>query len=147
MIELDITAAEAIGRKIVKDGELPTYRKTFMLSITRTAQILGTSTKVVRQWEQNPRMTTRMHSMSAARLGQLTNQLDGLTLDLHQENLEPHDLVPLWYLASGLGISPNSPRLAQKCQAEEITCFDLGILGTYILRAQADALLQTKGIM
>lgn len=139
-MDLDILAAEALGRTIIRDGSLPTYRGKFTLSKTRLASILATSTQIISKWENNPSMADTMHSMSAAKIGQFAHQLDTEESRLAMEDVQPQDLIPLANLAARMGLSPRSERVTQKCQTGELTCYNLPLLGTYVPRQQASVL-------
>jgi DNA-binding XRE family transcriptional regulator len=141
MIELDISAAEALGRETISTGRLASYRETFTLSRTRLAQVLGTSTKVIAGWEENPDMGKRMHSMSAVKLGELIHELNQITGNLP---VQVATLMPLPQLASRMGVSPNSSFLAAKCQTGELKCFSIGTLGTYVPREQAGLIILNR---
>jgi DNA-binding transcriptional regulator YiaG len=140
MIELDILAAEALGRQTVAHGSVQKYRQSFTLSRNRLAYILGTGSFVVGQWEDDPKRANTMHSMSAAKLGQLISQLDEQLKKLGDQGVDPEDLMPLGDLANMLGRSSSSPFIAQMCHTGKLTCFNLGVLGTYVPKAQVDAL-------
>lgn len=140
MIELDILAAEALGRETVAYGLISPFRTAFSLSRNRMAFLLATSSYVVGQWENDPDKANTMHSMSAAKLGQLAHQLKSTLVRLEQDDIDPSSLTPLADLANMLGRSASSPYMAELCQTGKLTCYDLGILGTYVPRVQADAL-------
>ena len=138
---LDLLEAETYGRSIIAtQGSLTRLRERYHLSIRRLAAHIDTASQVVKRWEAEPDSAKRMQSMTAIRLGQFADHLDQVEEQLQQQGITPKDLVPIGVLASDMGLSPSSRLIAEKCRTGELTCLQLGKLGTYIPVAQAAAL-------
>lgn len=147
MMETNILANENYGREAIEQGKLRQHRHLFSLSRTRTAQLLGTSTRTITQWEEmegSAPSTRKLYSMSAARIGQFLTTTEAIHQRLLSQDIDPAKLVPLSTLTALLGISVNSPLITNRCQTGALNCHDLGILGIYVPRDQAETLLNYK---
>jgi len=135
---------EQIGRHALADDELEYLRKLFTLSHSRLAGHLHTNTRTLKMWLTDPQVATRVHSTTAARIGEFCVELVSMAAKYGSQGIHIANLYPLSLLAGQLGRSVESPAFTQLCRTNAITCYDMGILGTYIPSDQVEALRGKK---
>jgi hypothetical protein len=144
-MELGFAEAVSTGRQAISDGGLEDVRTWLSLSYTRLATLLHTNSRTLKRWMSEPDFAARMHDTTAARIGQFTVDMLEKVRDLARDkDVMATDLYPLSLLAGQLGRSVTSPSFAEACRTGRITCFDMGILGTYIPKSQVDELRMKK---
>lgn len=143
-MELSFKDAASGGREFLDDGYLEDLRKHFTLSYTRMATFLHTNSKTLKRWMSEPEFAANIHDTTAARIGQFAYDLIMKIKELREQEIEICDLYPLSLLAGQMGRSITSPSFQRMCQSGEITCYDMGDLGVYIPKFQADKLKAAK---
>jgi hypothetical protein len=144
-MELGFAEAVSTGRQSIADGDLERVREWLSLSYTKLATLLHTNSRTLKRWMAEPEFAARMHDTTAARIGQFTVDMMTIIRDLARErHVMVIDLYPLSLLAGQLGRSVMSPSFTEACQTGRITCYDMGILGTYIPKSQVDELRTKK---
>lgn len=137
----DLADLERLGRvTVATEGRIAYVRDLLHLSRNRFGAFCGTSSKTVAAWEADPAASLRMTPRTARRVGEFYAWVESVLADLDDTDIDPRDLVPLSVVASRLGLGPQSHMLREKCRTGVIACKDLGMLGIYIPRAEADDL-------
>jgi hypothetical protein len=144
MENLSFAEAETIGRHALANAELEFLRNMFGLSYSRMAGHLHTNTLTLKRWVSDPEFASRIQATTAARIGQFCSDLVVLATDFGAKGIHVANLYPLSLLAGQLGRSVSSPAFTEMCQTGRITCYDMGILGTYIPQEQVDELKAAK---
>jgi len=139
-MQLPFKEAEDLGRLVLTDGTLVELQEWFTLSRSRLATALCTNTTSLKVWLSDPGYVTRIHATTAARVGEFAYQLGMRATDLLEEGVNVRDLYPLSLLAGQLGRSTSSPIFTEMCRTRRITCYDMGLLGTYIPKTEATRL-------
>lgn len=144
-MELGFAEAVSTGRQAISDGILEEVRDWLSLSYTKLATLLHTNSRTLKRWMAEPDFAARMHDTTAARIGQFAVDMLKSIRDLDRdEGVMVTDLYPLSLLAGQLGRSVTSPSFTEACRTGRITCYDMGILGTYIPKSQVDELRTKK---
>jgi fructose-1,6-bisphosphatase/inositol monophosphatase family enzyme len=144
-MELNFSEAVGIGRNALVNEDLETIREWFSLSYTRLANHLHTNSRTLKRWLSEPDFAAKIHDTTAARIGEFCSVMEGKAKDLlHDHQVKIYDLYPLSLLAGELGCSTTSPRFTEMCRTQQISCYDMGILGVYIPKTQAEALKGKK---
>lgn len=143
-MEIPFAKAEAVGRSCLENGELEELRGWCTLSYSRLAQHLLTNSKTLKRWLAEPEFARNIHATTAARIGEFMISTSVLVQLMLNEGVRVIDLYPLNLLAGQMGRSVNSPHFQELCRAKEITCYDMGPLGVYVPRVQAEELKGRK---
>ena len=134
---------ENIGRQEVEQGAITGLRMTSPRPPTRRSspKFSAPPRQVVKHWETEPECAVTMRRASAIRLGRLSEEVYRIARELLPE-VDINDLMPIAEFTSKLGLSPSSKLIAEKCHSGELTCYSIGPFGTYVPRAEVDAMLR-----
>ena len=120
-----------LGRAVVQDGRLAQLREQLGMSRNAIAEALLTSPITYSSWEAYP--DTRLWNSTAERIGAFYESVTAIL-----ETVDISSMVPLYYLASELGIPQEE--LMRRFRAGEYHAEDLGPLGLWISQSEYDKL-------
>ncbi|RPJ21202.1 MAG: hypothetical protein EHM35_18520 [Planctomycetaceae bacterium] len=117
-----------LGTQVIRSGWLRLVRDEFALSMVSLAQLLGTYAATVKTWEDGT--ATLVWKESARRAATFyLGYLDTLA-KLQRAGISPEDLMSLRTASMYLGKA--GPSVREDCVAGDLTCLDLGVLGTFV---------------
>lgn len=125
------------GRAAINGGRILSLKETWGLSWPVLASLIGVDPASLKMWVDGARVPS--HS-SARKVGAWVERVQ---TDGPISRYEPDDLVSLSTAAQYLGMSYAT--VLQKCQARQLTCVDLGALGTFILKSDIPNLVVERG--
>jgi hypothetical protein len=114
------------GRQALASGRVRNLREKYDLSWPVLANLIGVDATSLKLWCDGTRVPSHA---SARKLGAWITRVDAVKASRRR----PEDLVSLSMASQYLGMSYAT--VLAKCQARELTCVDLGPLGTYILKS------------
>jgi hypothetical protein len=115
------------GRHAINSGAVLRLKNQYDLSWPVLAGLMGVDPASLKMWVEGTRVPSHM---SARKIGAWIHDVQNIgPISRHQ----PDELVSLSMAAQYLGMSYAT--VLQKCQAHELTCVDLGALGTFILKS------------
>lgn len=132
----DVIEMALLGRQVVEDGRLRQLRDQLGFSVNVMSEVLYMNAVSYRRWESGG--GAALKPSVAERLGRFYVQAIR-TLDLlSEQDLQLRDLVPFHLVAGAAGLPHEI--LLQRCRRGHIDGVDLGILGTWLHRADLDKL-------
>lgn len=121
----------ALGRDVVRKAKLKPLRERLGLTRSAMAELLYTASATYETWELNP--GTLLWPQTAVRIGRFYRTA---TETLRIWGGDTDDLVPLHVVSTQLAIPQET--LMQWYRHGELETVDLGILGTWMTKAQYD---------
>jgi hypothetical protein len=132
---LDDAEAIALGREVVKRGQLLQLRTRLGLTVNAMAELLHTVWPTYKTWETRPVV---LRAKTAARVGRFYDQATAQLEMLAEDGIHVHELVPFHIVATLLGIPQE--QLLYRYRNGEFEAVDLGILGLWLYQSDLDGL-------